>query len=660
MSYTVLDSELTTDEAEVTEALLRAREHLLSLQNEQGWWKGKLRTNVTMDAEDLFLRQFLGIRTEEQTEQTARWIRSQQAEDGTWATFPGGPAELSTTVEAYIALRLAGDDPQVRHMRLARDYILSQGGIPKTRIFTRFWLAMFGEWSWDDLPVLPPEMIFLPSWFPLNTYDWAAWARQTVMALTVVSAMRPVRSLGISITELYIDKPKRSIFALPKLPKLTELNPMRLVDARDKLRDDFFSTAFNGLDWLLHRHEDSPVKPLRESALRQVGEWIIARQEADGGWGGIQPPWVYSIIALTLLGYQMDHPVLDKAINGLDGFTVWEETPDGTMRWFEACQSPVWDTALALNALLDAGIPADNESVVTATDWLLAEQITVPGDWTVQRPGVECGGWAFEFANDIYPDTDDTSEIVLALNRVKHPQHQGAVRASIEKATTWLTAMRSKDGGWGAFDADNTQWLVNYVPFCDFGAVIDPPSADVTAHIVEMYAALGMTHSRPASDGLRWLLNSQEEDGSWYGRWGANYIYGTGAVVPALIKSGISAGDNRIRRAVAWLYEKQNPDGGWGEDLRSYVDTTWSGKGTSTPSQTAWALLALLAAGERGPKVDAGIRWLMSNQRADGGWDEEQFTGTGFPGDFYISYELYRLVFPINAIGRYLGTDQPA
>jgi squalene-hopene/tetraprenyl-beta-curcumene cyclase len=607
-----------------------ARDHLLVLQEEAGWWKGNLQTNVTMDAEDLMLRQFLGIREAEQTEQSARWIRSQQRADGTWSNFHDGPADLSTTVEAYIALRLAGDDRDADHMRAAAGYVIGEGGVEATRVFTRIWLALFGEWSWDDLPIMPPEMIFLPSWFPLNIYDWGCWARQTVVPLTIVNALRPVRPLGVRIDELRTGRPVAST------------TPLLSVGG-----------AFEQLDKLLHLYQKSPVKPLRRTAMRQAAEWIVARQEADGGWGGIQPPWVYSIMALHLMGYSLDHPVLAKALAGLDGFTVHEETEQGTVRWLEACQSPVWDTCLAVTGLLDAGTPPDHPAVVQAVDWMLGEEIRVPGDWSVRRPGLEPGGWAFEFANDLYPDTDDTAEVVLALRRGGHPD-VARTRAAVDRGVTWLIGMQSKDGGWGAFDADNTRTLTTKLPFCDFGAVIDPPSADVTAHVVEMLAAEGLTDTEATQRGVRWLLRSQEADGSWFGRWGANHVYGTGAVVPALIAAGVSTSDLVVRRAVRWLRQHQNADGGWGEDLRSYTDDEWRGHGESTASQTAWALLALLAAGERGDEVRRGVAWLADTQQADGSWDEPYFTGTGFPGDFYINYHLYRLVFPLSALGRFL------
>jgi squalene-hopene/tetraprenyl-beta-curcumene cyclase len=611
--------------AAARETIECAQRHLLSLQSPEGWWKGPLDTNVTMDAEDLLMREFLGIRDETIVEQASAWIRSQQRSDGSWATFTAGPPEPSTTLEAYVALRLAGDAPDAEHMQRAAQVVRDLGGLENCRVFTRMWMALFGLWSWDDLPALPPEVIFLPPWFPLNIYDFGCWARQTIVPLTMVAAHRPVRPLGFSIDEL-----------------LTRPDPVA---------DEPWSNwagRFQRLDRLLHRYERRPLGPLRRLALTKSAEWVIRRQEADGGWGGIQPPWVYSIIALNLYGYPLDHPVIAKGLAGLDDFAIVENG----MRRLEACQSPVWDTALSMVALADAGIEPDHEQLVRAADWILDEEIRTPGDWAVRRPNLEPGGWAFEFANDHYPDIDDTAEVILALRKVEHPQPQ-RVEDAISRGTEWVLGMQSRSGGWAAFDADNTRALCGELPFCDFGEVIDPPSADVSAHVLEMLALEGRSADPITARGRAWLLDEQEPSGSWFGRWGANHIYGTGAAIPALIELGQGADSLPVRRAVRWLEEHQNSDGGWGEDLRSYRDPSWIGRGESTPSQTGWALLALLAADERSEAVEQGVRWLVANQRDDGGWDEVRFTGTGFPGDFYINYQLYRIVFPLMALGRY-------
>jgi squalene-hopene/tetraprenyl-beta-curcumene cyclase len=635
----------------VQATLDRAVSHLTGLQDPAGWWQGELETNVTMDAEDLLLREFLGIRTAEETEAAARWIRSQQRADGTWANFHGGDADLSTTVEAYVALRLAGDPVEADHMARAADWIRSRGSIPATRVFTRIWLALFGAWPWGQLPVIPPELIYLPRWVPLNVYDWGCWARQTIVPLTVVCTLRPVRPLPFGLDELSGPAGTGPAAADQAAGPGTGLQ-------------DPWSAVFRGLDRGLHvlerRLSRVRVKTaLRTAAYRRCAEWIIARQERDGCWGGIQPPWVYSLLALHLLGYELDHPVVARGLEGLGRFTIIEDGAEGKVRRLEACQSPVWDTVLAMVALADAGLPADHRALQAAARWVLAEEIRGPGDWQVQRPGLAPSGWAFEFDNDGYPDVDDTAEVVLALGRVEQPDDATAAEAgaAAARALTWLTGMQSRDGGWAAFDADNTSRLVTKLPFCDFGEVIDPPSADVTAHTVEALAAAGLGASRAARRGVAWLLRNQEPDGSWFGRWGANYVYGTGAVVPALIAAGVLPGKPSIRRAVSWLIAHQNADGGWGEDLRSYTDPDWAGRGTSTASQTAWALLALLAAGGEDAMASArrGVAWLTATQRPDGSWDEPQFTGTGFPGDFYINYHLYRVIFPISALGRYLG-----
>ncbi|MEU4209572.1 squalene--hopene cyclase [Streptomyces sp. NPDC026206] len=618
-------------------ATTRAVEHLLSRQDAEGWWKGDLETNVTMDAEDLLLRQFLGIQDGRTTAAAARFIRSRQRPDGSWATFHDGPPELSATIEAYVALRLAGDAPDAAHMAAASAWVREQGGIAAARVFTRIWLALFGWWRWEDLPEVPPEIMFLPKQVPLNIYDFGCWARQTIVPLTIVSALRPVRPAPFALDELHAD-PRR-----PAPPR-----PLAPATSWDGL--------FQRLDKVLHLYHRFPIRPLRRAALDAAARWIIERQENDGCWGGIQPPAVYSVIALHLLGYDLDHPVLRAGLQSLDRFAVWrKDGPDGQpVRMIEACQSPVWDTCLATVALADAGVPADHPALVKAADWMLDEQILRSGDWAVQRPALAPGGWAFEFHNDNYPDIDDTAEVVLALKRVRHPEPQ-RVEEAVRRAARWTVGMQSGNGAWGAFDADNTSPFPNRLPFCDFGEVVDPPSADVTAHVVEMLAVLGKQHHPRTRRGIEWLLAEQEECGAWFGRWGVNYIYGTGSVLPALTAAGLPPAHPAIRRAVTWLRGVQNEDGGWGEDLRSYRDPAWTGRGASTASQTAWALLALLAAGERDSEaVERGVHWLARTQGEDGSWDEPYFTGTGFPWDFSINYHLYRQVFPLTALGRYL------
>ncbi|KJE20531.1 squalene-hopene cyclase [Frankia torreyi] len=704
---------LSQDAADgLRETVQRAAEHLLSLQDPHGWWKFDLETNPTMDAEDLLLREYLGIRTVEQTEATAKHIRSRRLDDGSWPTYFGGPGELSTTVECYIALRLAGDPADDEPLRRSAAWIRERGGIPATRVFTRIWLALFGWWRWEDLPVLPPEIMFLPPRAPLSIYSFASWARQTIVPLTIVSALRPRRPAPFDLAELGADEVPDA--QSPDTAQSPAARPpaggRTLRDAVRRLGADRPNTAkvfFRGLDATLHRYHRHPVGPLRRHALRTAERWIIARQEADGCFGGIQPPAVYSIIALRLLGYDLDHPVLAAALRSLDAYTLHRE--DGS-RMVEASQSPIWDTALAVLALADAGIdaPADvdmtpalpTQRVATgapgqpatvptalerAADWLLGQEVQHRrGDWAVAHPTVAPGGWAFEFDNDTYPDTDDTAEVVLALhrlNRLRRLRHPAGTRvdAALERSTTWLFALQSRDGGWGAYDSDNASTLVYQIPFADFGALTDPSSADVTAHVVELLCETGRIRDPRTLRGVDWLLRNQEADGSWYGRWGVNYVYGTGSVLPALQAAGLPPTHPAMRAGAQWLLSRQNPDGGWGEDIRSYGDPAWSGRGISTPSQTAWAMLGLLAADHGGTHGNASAhssasahgsasahadalagaaRWLTEQQRPDGGWDEEMFTGTGFPGFFYLNYHGYRLVWPVMALGRYLHSRQ--
>jgi squalene-hopene/tetraprenyl-beta-curcumene cyclase len=627
--------ELRSTRTELAQALGRARDHLLSLQSAQGWWKGELASNVTMDAEDLLLREFLGIREQGKSARSAAWIRSQQRADGTWANFYGGPGDLSTTIEAYWALRLVGDPPEAQHMRAAAEFIRDQGGIARARVFTHVWLALFGLWPWQQVPALPPEITLAPPWLPLNIYDFGCWARQTIVALSIVRAYEPVRPLPFDLAELH-----SAPYQKPQ-PRSRAGHALALAES------------------LWRRYERIHPRALRELALARAERWVVARQEADGSWGGIQPPWVYSLMALQLRGYPLDHPVMRAGIEGIEGFMIEEE---GTRR-LEACQSPVWDTALALIALRAAGVEAEHPALLAAGRWLIAQEVRHRGDWAVRRPELAPGGWAFEFANVNYPDVDDTAEVVLALLALQERRHSGepaqlaGASEAIERARRWVEGMQSKDGGWGAFDADNTRALVRELPFLDFGEVIDAPSADVTAHALEMLAALGRGESECARAGCRRLLELQEQDGSWFGRWGVNHIYGTAAALPALIACGFAPEHPAIRRAVAWLYKHQNEDGGFGEDCRSYRERSWIGRGESTASQTAWALLALHAAGERGERVARALGWLVESQRADGTWDEPHYTGTGFPGDYYINYHLYRLIFPVLALGRYAGLD---
>ncbi len=616
---------------EVDRAIERAVDWLLCHQYPEGYWWGELESNVTITAEHLFFTHILGIGTRELWEKIARYILSEGRPEGFWANWHGGPGDLSTTVEAYLALRMAGVDPGSPAMQRAREWILAQGGVERTRVFTKIWLAMLGEWPWAATPMLPPELVLLPKGFPVNLYSFASWARGTILPLAILRVLKPV-------------------WPIPAHARIDELFPRGRANADHALprKKSAWGHFFYGVDKALRVYERCPVPSLRKRALQRAEGWIVERQEADGCWGGIQPPWAYSLLALYALGHAPESPVLARGIAGFSRYGIEDE------RGFrlQSCISPVWDTGLCAMALADAGLPPDHPALVRAGMWLLSEQIFVGGDWQVKcsaRPG----GWAFEFDNDRYPDTDDTAVVLMALQGIALPER--AKKFALERGLEWLLGMQSKNGGWGAFDRDNTKAFLREIPFADFGELLDPPSADVTGHVVELLGRLGYRRGfRPLERALRYLLREQEADGSWYGRWGVNHLYGTGAVLPALSAIGFPMDDGRVRRAVDFLLSRQNGDGGWGEDVLSYHREELRGRGPSAPSQTAWVLLALLAAGEaRSEAVRRGIAYLVSTQRPDGTWDEPYFTGTGFPTDFMIRYHLYRHAFPLMALGRY-------
>src|SRR5437870_432436 len=576
-------------------AVERGAERLLSLQHPDGWWKGELESNATMIAQHLVLLHFLGLRDAETDRLLANELLARQREDGTWSIWFEGPANLSVTVEAYAALKLAGVDAG----DATRAYIRSAGGVAGTRIFTRAFLALIGQWPWRRLAHVPVELILLPAGGPLSVYDFACWARQTMVALSVVEALRPVRPSRIDLSEIGGQKTEPA--GAP------------------------------------------PLSRLRRHAVAVAERWVRDRQEADGSWGGIQPPWVWSLVMLAALGHGFEDETFARGLAGWERFMV----RDGDRLRPEACQSPVWDTALAVLALRAAGVPADDPRLQAAGDWLLREEVTVRGDWAIRRPDLAPGGWAFEFENDLYPDVDDTAVVALALREL------GRGEDAIARGVDWLVGMQSRDGGWGAFDVDNQALWLYKVPFCDFGKVTDEPSADVTAHSLETLGTLG-SHREAAEKGLEWLLSEQEEDGSWFGRWGVNHIYGTGAALPGLEACGIPHDHPSMRHAVAWLDSVQQESGGFGEDVRSYSDRAWRGRANfTTASQPAWALPAYPAAGNA---EDSSSRraadYLCAAQRPDGDWDEEHFTGTGFPLDFMIRYHLYRITFPLLALGR--------
>ena len=579
----------------IDHAIDRGVRRLLELQRPDGIWVGELESNVTMTAQHLFWHHFLGLRTPDLDRRIANELLARRRDDGTWSIWFEGPADLSTSIEAYVALRMAGVDPGPE----ALAYIRREGGIPKARLFTKCFLALLGQWPWQRLVPIPPELVLLPASGPFSVYNFACWARQTFVALALAQSLRPVRDIDVDL---------RAIGARP-----------------GKTR--------------------APRRPnaLRRKAQLVAERWIRERQEADGSWGGIQPPWVWGIIALSALGHGMEDETLRNAVEGWQGFMV----EDGDRLRPEACQSPVWDTGLAVLALRACGVPADHPQLVRAGEYLLSQEVKVKGDWAIRRPELAPGGWAFEYENDLYPDIDDAAVIALALRQLD--RGDDAVARGLE----WLVGMQSRSGGWGAFDVDNQAMWLYKIPFCDFGKVTDEPSADVTAHALE---TLGHEDGYDAAKerGLAYLLAEQEDDGSWFGRWGVNHLYGTGAALPALEACGVPHDHPAMRRAVAWLDSVQQENGGFGEDIRSYADPAWRGRAPfATPSQTGWALLAYVAAGNAEDEcARRAADYLCGVQRPEGDWDEEHFTGTGFPLDFMIRYHLYRISFPLLALGR--------
>ncbi len=611
--------------------------HLLDLQYEQGYWWGELESNVTITAEHLFLTHILDVGDQKQWKKIANYLLREQREDGTWSIWYNGPGDLSTTIEAYLALKMAGISSDSSEMERARSFILANGGVEKARVFTKIWLAMLGQWDWRGTPMMPPEIIFLPKWFPISIYDFACWARGTIVPMTIIAALHPVFPLPLwaHVDELFTRGKEKANLSLPR-------------------KNDRWASFFFALDRLLRLYERLPVKPFRRKAIQKAVSWIVERQEADGSWGGIQPPWVYSMIALKALGRDLNDTVLRKGLFGFYGEEGFAMEDEDTFH-LQSCLSPVWDTALAAVALQDAGLSEDHPALVKAGQWLLDEQILVGGDWQA-RCKARPGGWAFEFSNDIYPDTDDSSLVMMAIEGTRLDEQKK--KAALHRGLEWLLGMQSSNGGWGAFDRNNNKSFLRQIPFADFGEMIDPPSVDVTAHIIEYLGRIGYKrNSKFIKQALSYIMKEQEPDGAWFGRWGVNLIYGTGCVLPALAVIGEDMNLPYVRRAVDWLIDHQNDDGGWGERIEGYADPSWRGRGTSTPSQTGWALLGLIAAGEiSNPATVAGIEFLIWAQKGNGGWDESHFTGTGFPMDFMINYHLYRDVFPMMALGRYRRT----
>lgn len=650
---------LVSHQAE-TDLLADSRLWLLQRQAPDGSWCGHLEGDSILESEYLLLQVFLGRQENELCRRLAKGLAAQQQEHGGWGQYPGGDLEISASVKAYWALKLMGYDIDSPALKKAREAIRRAGGVDAVNSFTRFYLALLGQLDYKYCPAVPPEAILLPSWFPINIYRISAWSRTMLIPLALVWALRPSRALP---DHLRIDE----LFLLPP-EKWKPLRAPGLPTAKSFISWENF---FYGCDRWLKRLEAYRIHPLRGWATARCKKWMLDRFVDSDGLGAIFPPIVWSRIVLNALGYSEDSTEVRYCDEQLEMLIRPDDRSDGLR--IEPCKSPVWDTAISLRGLAAAGCTVKNPEVERAIDWLLSKQVTQPGDWLVNAKA-EPAGWYFEYHNEFYPDTDDTSMVLIALRDFlgdevlqargskatvslakKHVQRWADIHSAAERSLAWLIAMQNSDGGWGAFDKNNNAEFLCYVPFADHNAMIDPSTPDITARIVESLAAWGYSREHSVIQrAIEYVRAQQEADGSWYGRWGVNYIYGTWQVLVGLKAAGIDATDSMLQRGAEWLLSKQQADGGWGESPRSYEEASWRGVGTPTASQTAWALLGLMAVlPMEHVAIQRGIQWLLTKRNAAGTWDETEMTGTGFPRVFYLRYWMYGHYFPMMAIGKY-------
>jgi squalene-hopene/tetraprenyl-beta-curcumene cyclase len=618
----------------VSAAIEAAVRHTAASQHPHGYWHAPLEANVTMEAQYVFFNRLLGRQRPDLDAKMAERLLALQQADGGWPQYFGGPSHASISIEAYFALKLAGLRPDEPALARARDFIRGAGGLAKAGVFSRIWLSFFGQYPAAGIPNVPVELILMPPWFPLNVYSMSSWARETVVPITLLMTNPPQAKLadGERVDELWLRPPTDADVRFARSPELVS-----------------WANAFLAVDRALTQLGKSPWKPFRRRAVARAIEWILRRQDSTGQWGGIQPPMLNCVLALAQMGFATDHPAVMRGIQGVDDFLVQCE---GTLM-YQPCVSPNWDTALTLKALLDAGVERADPMLGRAADWLVAHQIFRPGDWSVYNPRLEPGGWAFEFANDWYPDVDDSAVIVMGLMQLPTAATPAGKRA-IAYGLNWTLGMQSRSGGYAAFDTDNTNAVWNEIPFADMKAMIDPPTEDITGRALEL---MGMVGYGPdfgrARRALAFVRKTQRADGSWWGRWGVNFIYGTWSVLAGLRAIGEDIQAPYVRKAVDWLASRQNADGGFGETVASYDDESLAGRGESTPSQTAWAVMGLLAADGPRAVIERGIEWLVQTQTADGTWNEKPWTGTGFPRHFYLRYHMYRHYFPLMALGQY-------
>ncbi len=636
----------------VVAGLEKARDWLLGQQHEDGYWCGELEADVMLEADYIFMHTLLGTGDPGKMTRAVNEILRHQNDDGGWSLYPGGVSNVNYGVKAYLALKLMGYTAEDPVMVRIRENVLSHGGVVECNTFTKIYLCALGQYDYDAVPAIPPEIVLFPNWFYFNIYEISSWSRGILVPLSIIYAKKPFKKLTPEqgIDELFVGGRENADLRLKW----------------DKKKPVSWRNFFLFWDRLAHLSERVHIRPLRKAALRKAEAWMLERFEKSDGLGAIYPAMLNSIVALRCLGRSVDDPQMIRALDeferlGIDCPQGTEDYPTPTFR-MQPCFPPIWDTAQAIYALGEAGVPKNDPRLLRAADWVLSKEVRHKGDWAEKVRNVEPGGWYFEFNNGFYPDVDDTGQVLLALKCVDNPRERYQDEVC-QRALTWIWAMQCKNGGWAAFDKDNTKSIFQYIPFADHNAMLDPPTVDITGRMLEMLSQYGFTRADARVErAVQFILKEQEPDGSWFGRWGVNYLYGTFLVLRGLEAMGVWNHEPAVQQAAEWIRMVQNSDGGWGESCGTYDDPAQRGIGASTPSQTAWALLGLLAAGDtRSDSVAKGIRWLIERQHEDGSWDElmpgrngeSYYTGTGFPRVFYLGYHLYKQYFPLLALTTY-------